>query len=1086
MKTKSFSKLLVVMVIVAFVISAVSGISLMAETFEYDLSANQDGSIIGTLDTETGLFTIEGTGEMINYSSSSSRGFNGYRNKIKTVTISDGITNIPDNMFYDCQYITSITIPDSVTVVGNYAFYKNQRLTSLSLGNVNKIGSSAFYGCNKISSFELTAESTTLGSAIFGTSGSSLTSGANLMGGSASESKTARVPESNVYIVEALKGMGYTVEEIPSSIEKSYETWPNSAYSEIGSPNASDVKAYYNQYSGTMTIKGTGAIKNNAYSSFTGSYSAIIKVVIEEGITEIGNAAFYNITTISSYDLPSTLTRIGNQAFYKNTSLQSITIPNSVEELGSSAFEQCTNLRSVVLSENITEIKSKTFYNCTNLLSIVIPEKVTSIGDYAFYLNYYLSDFTMLSKNITLGVNPIKDIGKKASDKVAKLDASNAYLVSAFEALGYEVTTVGETPDDIWSTYPSNMIVEVGSPNLSDVKIYYNEYSKQLDVIGTGAIQDMQGSSTSGFMNKTTTPAWEEAEIITFHEGITHIGSCLFYVTSDDALDNVVELNFPQSLESIGSSAFAYMNWKKPTNNYITEIVIPENVTEIGQNAFVGTTVDAFVLLTNDNQTVGADAFNTRDDTQTIYLYKANEGAIAEAANMSSGTEVIILDDAPTSGTTENGIKWTYDPSTKTLTFEGNGDIPTYSPESSAPWYGTGIAYNPSSYVFGSGITGVGSAFAGMGGSRIDYGNGGASGWGGAGITVYGPSSLGGAISSALPNATIKDVSEIEGEEKTGIEIFVDNNEVDFPDAQPFISDGQILAPLRFIEQDLSAKVHWVQETQEVIIDIVEWKGTENERQVQVILEVGGTTMKVNGTKYTEEDLGVGVAVLLKENRCFLPGQAIVKAWESVKFTKDYSNAPTYYADYYNIVDYENRNTDALPEGDEIVDTEELPELTPENEEELLNGVGNNFDTAIIVSAEASLFQVTVPIRVDVEMDADGVITTGSGYTVDNECPLGPVVIEEIKVVSKSTWSIADFNADYKNMKASSNKIGLSINGAEVQTNGTLVLNDSLSSVIRNKESKSLSFEAKLPAQKIAITDNALGIIFTVDFDKAE
>ena len=114
-------------------------------------------------------------------------------------------------------------------------------------------------------------------------------------------------------------------------------------------------------------------------------------------------------------------------------------------------------------------------------------------------------------------------------------------------------------------------------------------------------------------------------------------------------------------------------------------------------------------------------------------------------------------------------------------------------------------------------------------------------------------------------------------------------------------------------------------------------------------------------------------------------------------------------------------------------------------------------------------------------MDADGNISTGSGYTVDNECPLGPVVIEKIKVVSKSTWSIEDFNADYKNMKASSNKIGLSINGAAVQTNGTLTLNESLRSVIRNKESKALSFEAKLPAQRTAIQDNALGIVFTID-----
>lgn len=1080
MKTKSFSKLLVVMVIVALVISAVSGINLMAETFEYDLSAAQDGSIMGTLDRSTGEFIIEGTGEMLNYTSYSNRPYHTYAaNYIRKVTISEGITNIPDYAFYNCSLITEISIPSTVTTIGAYAFYKNSALTELCLGNVNKIGDNAIYGCQKITNFEITAELTEVSSKSIFPNGSMTTA-----------AKKAKIPTSNIYLVETFKALGYTVEETSSSIEKSYDNWPAFATVEIGYPTPSDVKAYYNQYNTSLIIKGKGAIMDNArkslptYDSSKARDNTITSIVIEEGITEIGTEAFNNFIAAKTYELPSTLTKIGDSAFRSNSVLTSMEIPNNVTSIGASAFESCAWITTVDMPDNLETIGARAFAQMTSLQAIDIPEGVTFIGENAFYYDYNVEEITILQDIIDIGKGAFSL--NETGGVTVNINANYIYLIEGFEGLGYTVNKIGETTKEKWSTYPSNMIVEVGANNPSDVKVYYNEYSKTIDVVGTGAIID-KTTSASSFMNMSSTPTWENATTINIHEGITHIGSMLFYNMSDDHLDNVDAIYFPQSLQSIGSKAFAYMNWGKvAATKKVPEIIIPENVTEIGQEAFVRSGVDTFVLLTNDNQTVGTQAFGSSDEEKTIYLYRANEGAIEVASTLDSDTKVYFLDDAATSGTTENGIKWTYDPSTKTLTFEGNGDIPTYSPESSAPWYGTGIAYNPSSYVFGSGITGVGSAFAGMGGSRIDYGNGGASGWGGAGITVYGPSSLGGAISSALPNATIKDVSEIEGEEKTGIEIFVNNNEVDFPDAQPFISGGQILAPLRFIEQDLSAKVHWVQETQEVIIDIVEWKGTENERQVQVILEVGGTTMKVNGTEYTEEDLGVGVAVLLKDNRCFLPGQAIVKAWESVKFSKDYSNAPTYYADYYTIVDYENRNTDALPEGDEIVDTEELPELTPENEEELLNGVGNNFDTAIIVSAEASLFQVTVPIRVDVEMDADGNISTGSGYTVDNECPLGPVVIEKIKVVSKSTWSIEDFNADYKNMKASSNKIGLSINGAAVQTNGTLTLNESLRSVIRNKESKALSFEAKLPAQRTAIQDNALGIVFTIDFDKAE
>ena len=328
MKNKSFSKVLIGFVIFAFIITAVSGINLMAETFEYDLSAAQDGSVMGTLDTGTGLFTIEGTGEMLNYSSSSDRQFNSYRNKIKTVTISDGITNIPANMFYDCQYITSISIPDSVTVIGDYAFYKNQRLTSLALGNITSIGTRAFYSCNQIISFEMTGENTTLGESIFGTG-----TGSYLMGGSTSATKTARVSESNVYLVEALKGMGYEVEEIASSNEKSYAGYPASAIYEIGYHTASDVKAYYNQYSGSLVIAGNGTIKDSAYSTLSDIYATMTSVVIEEGITSIGNSAFKGCKKVVSYELPTTLETIGDSAFYGNTQLTSIDIPDSTTSL---------------------------------------------------------------------------------------------------------------------------------------------------------------------------------------------------------------------------------------------------------------------------------------------------------------------------------------------------------------------------------------------------------------------------------------------------------------------------------------------------------------------------------------------------------------------------------------------------------------------------------------------------------------------------------------------------------------------------------------------------------------------------------
>ncbi|WP_162611041.1 hypothetical protein [Flavonifractor sp. An91] len=141
--------------------------------------------------------------------------------------------------------------------------------------------------------------------------------------------------------------------------------------------------------------------------------------------------------------------------------------------------------------------------------------------------------------------------------------------------------------------------------------------------------------------------------------------------------------------------------------------------------------------------------------------------------------------------------------------------------------------------------------------------------------------------------------------------------------------------------------------------------------------------------------------------------------------------------------------------------------------------------TYIIVDAEPTMFKVQVPIKIDVSMDTEGTVTTGSGYTVDNLCAMGPVVIENIKVTTATNWKLSDFNADYANMKVSSRVIGLQINGVNVETDGSVIMNDSLSSVIRHAESKELTFAAKLPAQKTGIQENAAAVIFTVDFDKA-
>ena len=569
-----------------------------------------------------------------------------------------------------------------------------------------------------------------------------------------------------------------------------------------------------------------------------------------------------------------------------------------------------SNVTSLIFEENCSiEYIGNNGFPFDNITELVLPECLKGVGNYAFHRCEDVANFTCLSKSIDLVSDPFGhtlygyyEMGYKAENKTATVDASNTYMIESLEALGYEVTTVGTPAADRWSTYPSDCIIEIGAETPNNVTAYINRYTHIMDIIGEGAIKNY-GSANSPFSKNSY------IQTINFHEGITHIGNYVLDSKIDlsSTIGSYVTINLPTTLQSIGARALYSAG--------ATSLIIPENVTTIESMAFDYNNILTLKVLAKEPQTLGTTTPIRFLSSATVYMYSTNT-TLLEYVENKGVSSVIFLDDAPTSGVLDNGIKWTYDINTHTITFEGEGDIPTYDNVSDAPWYTTGIAYNPAStYVFGTGITSVGSAFSGMGGTRLDYGYGGSSGGGvtsTGSTTVYAPSSLSSSVYSAYPDAIIYDIN-------------------------------------------------------------------------------------------------------------------------------DYTS----------------------------------PEDADKEQE-----------TAIIVSAEPTIFIVTVPIRIDVSMDKDGVITTGTDYKVENECPMGPIIISEINVVSRSDWEITDFNADYKNMRASSNKIGMTINEAEVETDGTVALNDSLSSVIKNKESKDLSFEVKMPAQKTALVENVLAVVFTLDFDK--
>ncbi len=129
------------------------------------------------------------------------------------------------------------------------------------------------------------------------------------------------------------------------------------------------------------------------------------EVTIPDGVTRIGDDAFWGCRSLTSITIPEGVTSIGDGAFNGCSSLTSITIPDSVTSIENSAFTSCSSLPSITIPESVTSIGSFVFQSCRSLTSITIPEGVTSIGDYTFSYCTSLTSITIPEGVTSIGEN---------------------------------------------------------------------------------------------------------------------------------------------------------------------------------------------------------------------------------------------------------------------------------------------------------------------------------------------------------------------------------------------------------------------------------------------------------------------------------------------------------------------------------------------------------------------------------------------------------------------------------------------------------------------------------------------------------
>ncbi len=287
------------------------------------------------------------------------------KDKIKSVTIRNGVTKVYKLAFEGCTSLTSINIPDSVTEIGWEAFSGCTGLASIVIpDSVTEIGWKAFSGCTGLASIVIPDSVTKIGWEAFG--GCTSLSSINVN----KENENLKSIDGVLFSKD-----GKTLLQFPIGKREANYAIPNSVES-IGS-------SAFQRCTGLTSITIPDSVEEIDSSAFEGC-TGLTSVTIPDSVTKIDNYAFKGCTGLTSVSIGNGVKEIGEEAFSGCTGLTFINIPDSVTSILDSAFEGCKGLTSITIpdSDNVTEIYDRAFANCTGLTSVTIGS--ATIGNNAF------------------------------------------------------------------------------------------------------------------------------------------------------------------------------------------------------------------------------------------------------------------------------------------------------------------------------------------------------------------------------------------------------------------------------------------------------------------------------------------------------------------------------------------------------------------------------------------------------------------------------------------------------------------------------------------------------------------------------
>ena len=554
--------------------TACTSLPLLAETYEGACGPSTRYS----LDTETGVLSISGTGMITNPYSTIAPWYS-HRTKIKEVVVADGVGLPGYEWLQGCDSIQGIVCNSTIVYHVPRNYYMNHS------GEYNEEGYLCFlpegrkiiapYACRYTLGFERIW----------------IPDGYEEIGRQAfyynSSFAEVRLPESMKRIGEGAfyhcEGMGGI--NIPEGLEEVGVHCFN--LSGIQQPLYNQKVFFYlplNLHTGEYTIPGhPERIADGAFEAVPGIYSQLSAVHIPESVKEIGERAFFDCRQLARVNLPAGLERIGSYAF-AYTAIETAAIPESVVSIGNYAFSYCNSLTTATLPSALGTVPAGMFDNCGRLQGIELPAGTDSIMINAFNRCSSLRDVNF-PESVVYADNAFQGCQQSLKEPLY-----NSTIFACMASRSGEYTV----PDGIRHI--------AGSAFYSCDTLTAIHLPASVRSIGASAFAECRRLQAMDLPDGLTTVPHgaflncSSLASVTLPASVTTIGNYAFQNCS-----SLSDIQLPAGLETIGMSAFRATALQHAT--------VPEQVDSIGGWAFADCGSLAHVTIRDDIPRLGENIF---------------------------------------------------------------------------------------------------------------------------------------------------------------------------------------------------------------------------------------------------------------------------------------------------------------------------------------------------------------------------------------------------------------------------------------------------------------------------------------------